>query len=155
MIIVQGEVYLKEWHIAILKKEPEIVRKRYHAVARTLVSDIIRITRQEAADMISRSKRQLQQVVKRYREEVITGLRFNSKRQYNILNKNPIEIENMIIKVRKATGFGSEQLASIVNESLNVQEHTYDQKYRISKTTAYNILVSHSLVDAEKKLIRG
>jgi hypothetical protein len=52
MIIVQGEVYLKEWYIAILKKESEIVRKRYHAVARTLVSDIIRITRQEAADMI-------------------------------------------------------------------------------------------------------
>jgi hypothetical protein len=36
MIIVQGEVYLKEWRIAILKKESEIVRKRYHAVVRTL-----------------------------------------------------------------------------------------------------------------------
>jgi hypothetical protein len=56
MIIVQGEVYLKEWHIDILKKESEIVRKRYHAVARTLASDIIRITRQDAAVMISRSK---------------------------------------------------------------------------------------------------
>jgi hypothetical protein len=104
--------------------------------------------------LISRSKHQLQRVVKRYREEGITGLRFKSKRPYNFLNKTPIEIENRIIKVRKATGFGSEQLASIVNESLNVQEHNYDQKYRISKTTAYNILVRHSLVDAEKKLIR-
>ena len=56
MIIVQGEVYLEKWHIDILKKESEIVRKRYHAVVRTLVSDLIRITRQEAADMISRSK---------------------------------------------------------------------------------------------------
>ncbi len=57
MIIVQGEVYLEKWHIDILKKEPEIVRKRYHAVVRTLVSDLIRITRrQEAAYMISRSK---------------------------------------------------------------------------------------------------
>ncbi len=43
MIIVQGEVYLEEWHIAILRNEPESVRKRYHAIARTLVSDIVSI----------------------------------------------------------------------------------------------------------------
>jgi hypothetical protein len=48
MIIVQGEeVYLEKWHIDILKKESEIVRKRYHAVVRTLVNDLIRITRQK------------------------------------------------------------------------------------------------------------
>jgi hypothetical protein len=93
MIIVKGEVYLKEWHIAILKKESEIVRKRYHAVVRTLVSGIIRITRQEPAVMIDRSKRQLQRVVKRFREESITGLRFKSKRPHNILNKTPVEIK--------------------------------------------------------------
>jgi hypothetical protein len=134
MIIVQGEVYLKECHIDILKKEPEIVRKQYHVVARTLVSDIIRITRQDAAVMISRSKRQLQRVVKRFREEGITGLRFKSRRPSKVLNKTPVEIEKRIIKVRKATGFGSKQLASIVNESLNViQQHRYDQKYCISK----------------------
>jgi len=57
MIIVQGEVYLEQWHIAILKSEQEFVRKRYHAIARTLVSDTIRITRQQAADMINRSRR--------------------------------------------------------------------------------------------------
>ena len=57
-----------EWHIAILKNEQESIRRRYCAVARTLVSDIIRITRQEAADMIDRSRRQLQRIVKRYRE---------------------------------------------------------------------------------------
>ena len=152
MIIVQGEVYLEEWHIAILKNEQESVRKRYHAVARTLVSDTIRITRQEAADMIYRSRRQLQRIVKRYREEGIHGLRFKSKRPYNILNKTPIEIEKRVIKVRKATGFGSEQLANIVNESLNV-EHRYNNRC-ISKTTAYNILARNSLVDAEKKLIK-
>jgi transposase len=151
MIIVQGEVSLKEWHIAILKRESEIVRKRYYAVSRRLVSNIIRITRQEAAVMISRSKRQLQRVVKRYREEGIRGLRFKSKRPHTTFNKTPVEIENRIINVRKATGFGSEQLANIVNESLNV-EHRYDQ--HVNKTTAYNILTRHSLVDAEKKIIR-
>jgi len=57
MIIVKGEVYLEQWHIAILKSEQEFVRKRYHAIARTLVSDTIRITRQQAADMINRSRR--------------------------------------------------------------------------------------------------
>jgi len=159
MIIVQGEVYLEEWHIAILKNEQESVKKRYHAVARTLVSDTVRITRHEAADMIDRSRRQLQRIVKRYREEGIHGLRFKSKRPYTISNKTPVEIEKRIINVRKATGFGSEQLANIVNESLNV-EHRYNQQQQqqqqhiISKTTAYNILVRHSLVDAEKKIIK-
>jgi transposase len=151
MIIVQGEVYLKECHIDIIKKESELVRKRYHAVVRTLVSDIIRITRQEAADMIDRSRRQLQRIVKRYREEGIRGLRFRSKRPHTVSNKTPVEIENRIINVRKATGFGSEQLANIVNESLNV-ERRYDK--HVNKTTAYNILTRHSLVDSEKKLIR-
>lgn len=155
MIIVQGEVYLEQWHIAILKNEQESVRKRYHTVARTLVCDPIRITRQEAADMIDRSRRQLQRIVKRYREEGIHGLRFKSKRPYTILNKTPVEIEERIINVRKATGFGSEQLASIVNESLNVEQHRYDQQHIIiSKTTAYNILVRHSLVDPEKKIVK-
>jgi hypothetical protein len=44
-------------------------------------------------------------------------VRFKSRKPYNILNKTPIEIERRTIKVRKATGFGSEQLAGIVNES--------------------------------------
>ena len=84
MIIVQGEVYLEEWHIAILKNEQESVRKRYHAVARTLVSDTVRITRQEAAGMIDRSRRQLQRIVKSYREEGIHGLRFESNKPYKL-----------------------------------------------------------------------
>jgi transposase len=151
MIIVQGEVYLKECHIAILKKESEIVRKRYHAVVRTLASDIIRITRQEAAVMIDKSKRQLQRVVKRFREEGITGLRFKSRKPCNSPSKTPNDVEKKIVEIRKATGFGSEQLTSIVNECLNV-EHRYDP--HVNSTTAYNILVRHSLVDAEKKIIK-
>ena len=155
MIIVQGEVYLEEWHIAILRNEQESVRKRYHVVARTLASDLIRITRQDAANMIDRSKRQLQRVVKRFREEGIAGLRFKSRKPCNSPSKTPNDIEKKIVEVRKATGFGSEQLANIVNKSLNVvQQHRYDQKYRISKTTAYNILARHSLVDSEKKIIK-
>jgi predicted subunit of tRNA(5-methylaminomethyl-2-thiouridylate) methyltransferase len=88
-------------------------------------------------------------MIKRFKEEGIEGLRF--RRPNRIPNKTPIEIENRIINIRKATGFGSEQLTSIVNESLNMK-----RKYghQISKTTAYNVLVRNSLVDAEKKIIR-
>ena len=88
MIIVQGEVYLEEWHIAILRNEQESVRKRYHGIARTLASDLIRITRQDAANMIDRSKRQLQRVVKRFREEGIAGLRFKSRKPCKSPSKN-------------------------------------------------------------------
>lgn len=62
-------------------------------MARTLVSDTVRITRQEDANMIDRSKRQIQRIVKRYLGEVIHGLRFRSRRPYTILDKTPVEIE--------------------------------------------------------------
>lgn len=108
-------------HIDILKKESEIVRKQYHAVVRTLVSDLIRITRQDAAYMISGSKRQLQRLVKRSRTEGIIGLRFGSKRLHNSHGRTPNDIGKRIVEIRNVTGFGSEQLVTIVNESLNVE----------------------------------
>lgn len=79
--------------------------------------------------MIGRSKRQLQQVVKRYRYEGIRGLRFKFKRPHTILNKTPVEVENRIINIRKATGFGSEQLANIVNEFEHRTQRYYQQNY--------------------------
>ncbi len=97
-------------------------------------------------------------MVKRFREAGTAGLRFKSRKPCNSPSKTPNDIEKKIIEVRKATDFGgSEQLANIINESLNVvQQHRYDQKYRISKTTTayYNILTRHSLVDSEKKIIK-
>jgi len=101
MIFVNGEVYLEKWHINLLKKESEIVRRRYQAVVRTLVNDLIRITRQEAAYMIGRSKRQLQRVLKRFREQGITGLRFRSKRPHNSSSRTLYDIEKRIVEVRK------------------------------------------------------
>lgn len=151
MIIVQGEVYLEEAHIAVLKKEPEFVRDRYHAVARTLASDLIRITRKEAAAMIGRSKRQLQRIVKRFKEEGIAGLRLKSRRPHTSPRKTPADIENRVVEVRKATGFGPEQLSNIVNESLAIEDRK--QQDAISKTTAYNILARHGLVEAKKQMM--
>ena len=102
--------------------------------------------------MISRSKRQLQRVIKRFREEGITGLRFRSKRPHNSPSRTPNDIEKMIVEVRNATGFGSEQLVNIVNESLDVEGRGEEEC--ISKTTAYNILTRHQLVDTEKRQVR-
>jgi hypothetical protein len=99
MIIVHGEVYLEQWHIVMLRKEPEIVRQRYQAIARTLVNNIIRISRQEAAAMINTSKRQLQRIVKRFRTEGIVGLRFKSKKLHNITNRTSYIIENRIVAI--------------------------------------------------------
>ncbi len=81
----------------LLEKEIDELREK-NAIARTWVSDTIRITRQQAADMINRSRRQLQRIVKRYREKGIKGLRFNSKKPCNILNKKSIDIERRIIQ---------------------------------------------------------
>ena len=78
------------------------------------------------------------------------GLRFKSKKPDNITNRTSYVIESRIVAVRKATGFGPEQLANLVNESLNVEDKG-EQQQQISKTTAYNILARYSLVDADKK----
>lgn len=151
MIIVQGEVYLEEGHIEELRTEPEYVRRRYRAVARTLATDLVRITREEAARMIGRSKRQLQRIVRRFREEGVPGLRFRSKAPHTTpRNKTPSDVEARVVEVRKATGFGSEQLAAIVNESLKAESR--DATTAITDTTCYNILVRNRLVEAERRM---
>jgi transposase len=150
MEIAQGKVYLEETHVSLLKQEEEYVKKRYQAVARTLAADdTLRIPRKQAAGIIGRSKRQLQRVVKRFREEGIAGLRFRSKKPHTTpKNKTPQDIEQRVVEVRKATGFGSEQLATIVNESLNVE----NKEHRITDTTCYNILARNDLVEAERRI---
>lgn len=150
MIIVRGEVYLEEEHVPLLRTEEEYVKKRYRAVARTLAPDLVRITREEAATMIGRSKRQLQRVVRRFREEGIAGLRFRSRAPHTPpRNKTPSDIEARVVEVRKATGFGSEQLAAIVNESLSVEPRN---NLTVTDTTCYNILARNRLVEAERRI---
>jgi hypothetical protein len=117
--IAQGKVYLDESHVSLLRAEPEYVKKRYQA-ARTLYP--FGVTRQRAAEMMGRSKRQLQRVIRRFRKEGILGLRFRSKRPHTMpRNKTPLDIERRVMEVREATGFGADQLAAIVNESLALE----------------------------------
>jgi hypothetical protein len=40
MIIWRGEVYIDTAHIDVLKDEAEYVKRRYHAVARTLAKQV-------------------------------------------------------------------------------------------------------------------
>ena len=60
--IMRGEVYLDDAHIPLINSEEEYVKQRYFAVAKTIAPDLLRITRNEAAEMIGLSKRQLQSI---------------------------------------------------------------------------------------------
>lgn len=143
-------MYLSEEDRQILRNEPSYVRKRYRAVSRTLAPDLVRITRREAAMLIGRSKRQMQRIVKRFKEEGIPGLRFKSKRPHTTpKNKTPPDIEMRVVEVRNATGFGAEQLAAIVNEGL-----TLESRNPITDTTCYNILARNDLVEAERRVMK-
>jgi hypothetical protein len=71
--------------------------------------------------MIDWSILYLQWRVKRYGEEGITNLGFNSGKPSNILNKTRVEVEERIVEVRKAMGFGSKQMTNLVNDSLNIE----------------------------------
>jgi hypothetical protein len=143
-------VYLSEGDVQLLRTEPPYVKRRYRAVSRTLAPDLVRITREAAAVLIGRSKRQLQRIVKRFREEGIPGLRFKSKRPHTTpRNKTPLDVERRVIEVRNATGFGSEQLAAIVNEGLALESRS-----RITDTTCHNILARNDLVEAERRVMK-
>jgi len=62
--IMRGEVYLDDAHIPLINSEEEYVKQRYFTVAKTIAPDLLRITRNEAAEMIGLSKRQLQKIMK-------------------------------------------------------------------------------------------
>ena len=111
---------------------------------------MVRIRREDAARLIGRSKRQLQRIVKRFRGEGIAGLRFKSRRPHTPpKNKTPLDIERRVVEIRRATGFGSVQLAAIVNEGL-----TLEDRDQVTDTTCYNILARNDLVEAERRVMK-
>jgi len=117
--IMRGE--LDDAHIPLINSEEEYVKQRYFAVARTIAPDLLRITRNEAAEIIGLSRRQLQRIVKRFREEGIEGLRKKSTRPNTSPKRIPEDVEKRIVEVRKATGFGPEIIAIIVNKVLEIE----------------------------------
>lgn len=150
MIVVQGEIYLDEGHVEPLKGEPEYVKERYRAVARTLAKVPFGIPRKAAADLISRSLRQLYRIVRRFLAKGIEGLRFESRRPKTVNNRTPPEIEEIVLAVRRATGFGPEPVSTIVNESLARS----GVSRRVYQSLTYNILVRNREIEREKRIQR-
>lgn len=148
MIIERGDIYLEWEHIDVLKGEPGYVKKRYGAIARTLAPEPFGILRKEAAKMIDLSLRQFYRVLKRFKEEGVSGIRFKSKRPKTTPNKTPEEIENKVVSVRRATGFGPRPVSKIVNESLRRE----GRSRRLYPSLTYNILVRKGEIERERRI---
>jgi hypothetical protein len=56
MIVVRGEVDLDDRNIELLRNDPDCLRNRYKAVARTRSNGLTRITKADAAKQIDSSK---------------------------------------------------------------------------------------------------
>ena len=147
MIIHRGNIYLAKEHVTELKQESQIVKKRYFAIAKTLSPDPIRLTRKKVADILGKSKRQLQRWVKRYKQEGIPGLRDRSKRPKSSPNRSPAKLEEQVKEVRKRSGFGPKDIEVLMNESYRRE----GKKKRIWASTIYNILVRHLVIEREKR----
>jgi len=148
MIIVHGEVYLHESHEATLRTEPGYVKERYKVVAGTLTPAPFGISRKRAADMLGKSLRQMYRIVKRFREQGIIGLRFQSKRPKTIPRQTSRYLENKILAVRTASGFGPRPVSDIVNESLRRE----NRPVRVYPSLTYNILVRNGEIERERRI---
>ena len=148
MFVWHGEVYIDKAHKDLLKNEAKYVKKRYQAVARSLTNKPFKISRKEASHMIERSLRQFYRILRRFKEEGISGLRFRSKRPKNSPNKIPKYVEDKIVAVRKACGFGPKHIACIINES----NRRDGKSERIYHSLTYNVLVRNGVIERERRL---
>jgi len=146
MFIQYGELYLKKQHIQLLKKEPEYVKKRYHAVAVALSSKN-NIIREKTAQDLKISMRQFQRLLHRFQNEGILGLRHKSKRPHRSPNKTPVWLENIVVTVREKTGYGSFHISQIVNISLENQ----GKSERVNPWTVSWILVRRGVIESERR----
>ena len=82
MFIHYEELYLKKQHIQLLKKEPDYVKKRYHAIAVALASKN-NIIREKASQDLEISMRQFQCLLHRFqKEEIYKELRPDEYKRY-------------------------------------------------------------------------
>ena len=146
MYIFNGELYLKKEHIQLLRNEPEYVKYRYHAVARA-VSSKNNTIREKAAHDLGIGMRQFRRLLKRFQDEGIPGLRHKSKRPYRSPNKTTKQLEDLVVKVRGKTGFGSFHISLIVNISLENQ----CKMERLNPRTVSRILVRRGIIETETR----
>jgi len=135
-------------HIDELKSEPEYVKKRYFAIARTLSEPPFHITRKAAAEMIGKSVRHFYRLIKRFLHEGILGLRFKSRRPLNFPRRISQELENIISEVRNATGFGTKSMSILINESQKRQ----GSSTRVYGSLNYNVLKRNGIFKREKQI---
>jgi len=142
---------LDKEHIVKLKSEEKHVQKRYQAVAKTLLPEPFRIVRKKAAEILGLCKRQMQRIVKRFQEEGIEGLRYKSRRPKTSPNQTPEEIEDQIVEIRDASGFGPDDIAVLMGESSRRER----KSRKFWSSTVYNILVRKGLIEREKRIQKG
>lgn len=138
---------MHEDHVEALKDEQDYVMERYQAVARTLAPKPFSIPREAAAGMIGRCLRQLFRVLKRFKEEGIPGLRHRSRRPRNSPNRTPEDIEEMIVAVREASGFGPAHVSALVNESLERE----GRPEQVCPSLAYGILTRNGVIERQRR----
>ena len=141
-------MYLAEEHIVPLRSEPEDVKRRYFAVVKTLIPDPLRLTRKLAADLLGLCKRQLQRWVKRFLDEGILGLRFRSRRPRRTPKRISKEREDLIVQVRRKSGFGPNDISVLINESMKRNKNSF----HLWPSTAYNVLVRTGELDRERRI---
>lgn len=147
MYIFKGELYLKKEHIQLLKNEFEYVKRRYHAVAKVFSSKD-NIIRETAVHNLGIGMRQFQRLLKRFQDEGIPGLRNKPKRPCRSPNKTAQWLEDLIVKVREKTGFGSFHISQIINISLENQ----GRMERVIPRTVSRILVRQGIIESEKRV---
>ncbi len=146
MFIYYGEVYLEKDHVHLLKKEPDYVKKRYHAVAIAIASKDNKIRERSAQDL-GISMRQFQRVIRRFKLDGISGLRYKSRRPDRSPNQTPKWLEDIVVKVREGTGFGSFYISQLVNISLENQ----GKSERVIPRTVSRILVRRGVIESERR----
>ena len=146
MYIYNGKFYFTKDHVHLLKNEPEYVKQRYYAIANASFSKS-NIIRQKMAHELDISMRHFNRLQRRYHDEGIPGLRNKSTRPHRSPNQTDQWLEELTIKVREKTGFGSFHLAQLINISMENQGRTE----RITPRTISRILVRRGIIESEKR----
>ena len=146
MYLHKGEFYFTKEQVQLLKDEPEYVKQRYHAIANASFSKS-NIIREKMAHDLGLGMRQLNRLLKRYHEEGIPGLRNRSRRPHRNPNHTDLGLEELVIKVREKTGFGSFHLSLIINISLENQ----GRSERLHPRTISRVLIRRGVIESEKR----
>jgi hypothetical protein len=120
MYLHDGKLYFTKDHVPLLKKEPEYIKQRYHAIANASFSKS-NIIREKMAHELGISMRHFNRLQKKYHDEGIPGIQNRSTRPHRSPNQTDQWLEELTIKVREKTGFGSFHLAQLINISMENQ----------------------------------